>query len=127
MLFQSLPTLAKENLSDNHSFSTSISPFVISYFEHPQIEKYKSLIEKSYRDIGIKVTFVQIEGERASLSVQNGLVDADVINDPYVAKSFDNMTAVGPSLTTANIFLICRKEIVCDSSVLKDSTKLVLT
>lgn len=109
-----------------HSATPSEQPFLVSYFEHPQIEKYVQLIRKSYSDIGIQVKFVNIEGERAPKSLHSGLVDADVINDEFVAQHFPHMLRVGPILTEAGVFLICQQSIRCDPQLLGEPSKEIM-
>ena len=93
---------------------------LLSYFEHPQIEKYKQLIEKSYSELGIVVEFTRIEGERAYTVLDEGLVDGDVVAEIAVAERYTNIIIVQPALLTASVFLLCQPDIRCARDVLAE-------
>ena len=98
----------------------------ISYFEHPQMPFFKALVEKSYKDIGIETEFINIDGERATRALGQGLVDADILqNDVFIERHAD-IVLIEPPLSGVVVFLICRKGVICERSVLEDKQQKVM-
>ena len=95
--------------------------FLISYFEHPQIEKYKDVVKKSYEDIGISIKFINIEGERAYRTLDQGVTDAEMLIEKSVADKYPNILMVKPLLVEASFYLLCEKSLPCNRRVLHQS------
>lgn len=100
---------------------------VFNYLSHPQIEQFKSVLTKSYGDIGIKVEYVSLTSERGILSVDSGLVDGDVVRADYALRNFSNSLLVNPPLADGTRYLICKKGEVCDLSVFNSASHIFAT
>lgn len=101
-----------------HQYDHYPDKVLISYFEHPQIEKYKHILVKSYDQLGIAVKFTRIEGERAYVALNDGLVDGDIAAELPVAERYPNVLVVQPALLTASIFLYCQPDVACTRDIL---------
>ena len=100
ILFISLYVLSSEASAVKIGNGNANSDFVVGYANHPRvISYYKPLIERAYRDIGIKVKFEQVGGERGLRLLNEGMTDADVIRYSVVAEPNTNIVVVPPALS----------------------------
>lgn len=100
-------------------YARNSQEFVVSYVNHPQVKRYKDLIVKSYKDIGIEVVLVETPLARRLLALNDGIVDADV-GALDLSDSLDNVVRVEPKLYDIQAVLTCRKELICSDIVIND-------
>ncbi len=94
--------------------------FRVGYYPHYQIDKFKQLIEKSYQDIGINVTFIEIPvAERSSTELAAGRIDAEVLRTKITAQKLEKMLIIEPPIMVATMYLVCRTGLSCLLEVLQ--------
>ncbi|WP_100641916.1 hypothetical protein [Alteromonas facilis] len=97
------------------------SAYTVGYYPHFQIDKFKTIVEKSYQDIGIDIEFVEMAvAERAYLELNAGHLDAEVARAKQNAQHYENVVVIEPHILEANMYLLCKPERVCDTSVFTD-------
>lgn len=73
---------------------------ILSYVKHPQLEEtYIPLLASVYKELGLPIQFVAMPLDRAITSINNQLVDGDVMRYKKVLNRLDNIVIVSPPLT----------------------------
>ena len=98
----------------------------ISYVEHPNISMLKKVIQSSYEQAGIQVTYKAAPQEKGLIAINEGIVDGDVARSRNGITRYENLLQVGKPLVTANYYLICRNGKACDESLLEQSETEIL-
>ncbi|MBU2978252.1 hypothetical protein [Alteromonas sp. C1M14] len=102
--------------------------YIISYVAHPRIETfYNDIVKEAYERLGLRVQFMEVSGERGLMLLNEGLVDASSVRVHRAVKHFENVIALDPPVGKAYTNLYCSARVVCDASILTDSTETVVT
>lgn len=102
-------------------------PFIISYFDHPQIPPIREVIKQSYADIGIKVEFIELPIGRGLINLNKGITDADVVRPVENVNNHPNVRFVPPAITQSEIVLFCTLEVSCNLSVIENKDVTITT
>lgn len=109
------------------STTQSHQPFVIAHIPHPDIAPFKAVLKDIYQQLGIDVEFVAMPGVIGLEKLSRGLVDADLVRIPPTIAKFNNVLKLNPGFPNIMVVLVCQPGIRCDTSVLSDPSKTILS
>ncbi|RDV24887.1 hypothetical protein DXV75_12520 [Alteromonas aestuariivivens] len=99
----------------------------IGYYPHYQIEKYRSLIERSYQRLGFDIQFVAIvSSQRSLLELEKGNIDAELMRSAATASECGDAVILEPPLLTAQVMLLCKQPAPCTPEVLSNPENTVI-
>ena len=93
--------------------------FNITLMDYPgALKRYGKPLAKAYQSLGIDVEYTKL-GKGITLNQTNqGTFDGDLMRAEGIEKSYANLIAVGQPLATANIVVLCQKNIACTNELL---------
>jgi len=93
--------------------------FNITLMDYPgALERYGKPLAKAYQTLGLHVEFTKL-GKGITLNQTNqGKFDGDLMRAQGIEKYYSNLLAVGQPLATANIVVLCQKNIDCTNELL---------
>lgn len=112
-----------KNADDDIGVSCPVpKQLVFSSLRHPKIQKdIQPLLQRAYRQLGIEVNFIVTSSYRDLLLVsENRLMGSAAFAEDIIDK-VPNLVPVNPPLTAMSYVLLCRKGLVCDSSIFNNS------
>lgn len=102
---------------------------IISYVVHPHVEDiYLPLVRTVYENLGFTVEFLPISIKRGLVSLDEGLVDADVARFMSGITIYKGISAIKPTLGQGIVHLLCNKnqQVACDSRIMDDKDITIL-
>jgi hypothetical protein len=109
------------------SHSVNDKKMTISYVVYPQVEGYVALIKDVYTELGFKVTLLSTPSTRGLILLNAGEVDADVVRVRRTVEQYPNAVLVEPALKVGKLVLLCRKDVICETSVLHSKNEVLLS
>lgn len=93
--------------------------FKITYMDYPgAIERYGKTFQQAYAQLGITLEFVKLSDGLTLQDTDQGKFDGDLMRGSGIEKSFQQLMPVGNALESANIVLLCQRQVICEPSVL---------
>lgn len=105
---------------------TANQNFVISHAPHYEVDNYKHIIRKAYRELGINVTFVELPAERRFISLSKGLVDADLGAHRLLSNVYENLIYIDVQIADFSVYLWCRNK-PCGEVVIRNPQMTIYT
>jgi hypothetical protein len=101
---------------------TEITKFNITLMDYPgALERYGEPLTKAYKAVGIDIEFTKL-GNGITLNHTNqGKFDGDLMRAQGIEKTYGNLLAVGKPIATADIVVLCQKNIACTNVLLNDN------
>ncbi|QJR80838.1 hypothetical protein CA267_008615 [Alteromonas pelagimontana] len=101
------------------------SEMLISTVNHPAVNYIKPVVTRSYKDLGLEVSYVQMPVTRRLIALNEGLIDGDLAAREDAEDEYENILRVGPPLCELSYILVCPKDVPCDTSVFTEGEKSV--
>jgi hypothetical protein len=98
----------------------------IGFASHPAVVKnYLSIVKKAYAKIGINPDFIPVSDRRSIKMLSEAKLDGLVIRGQKTMLQHPGFITVPPMLGAADIRLICQPKLLCNKSLLDDSSKIL--
>jgi len=101
----------------------------ISYVDHPAVATiYLSIIKAMYKEADISIELFQVNNSPRSIKALNdGFFDADIGKILSSIKHRKNIIHVPTPIGAVGLYLVCRKNITCNESILDDGENLIVS
>ena len=102
-------------------------PLMVSYVEHPAVtKKYMPVVKAMYQEANIDTKLFLVNNSPRSVKALNeGFFDADIGKILSSIKGQENIIYVPTPIASVSLYLICRKQVVCDKKVLDDNKSII--
>jgi len=98
----------------------------IGFASHPAVVKnYLTIVKQAYAKIGINPDFILLSDRRSIKMLSEAKLDGLVIRGQKSMGQYPSFIRVPPMLGAADIRLICQQKLLCDKSLLDDSSKIL--
>lgn len=101
----------------------------VSYVEHPAVKKtYQPIVEAMYEQANVNIRLFQVSNSPRSVKALNdGFFDADIGKILSSIKHHENIMYVPTPIAIVGLYLICRKDIICDGTILDDEQSIIVS
>jgi len=100
---------------------------MVSHVKHPAVtKKYLPVVKAMYQQANIDTKLFLVNNSPRSVKALNeGFFDADIGKILSSIKGQENIIYVPTPIASVGLYLVCRKQIVCDKKVLDDSRNII--
>lgn len=117
-------------LSFSFSFTLNAEPVLsVSYVKHPAVQAtYLPVVKAMYEKANVTIQLFEVSNSPRSVETLNdGFFDADIGKVLSSIKDHENIIYIPTPIATVGLYLICRREVVCNKTILDDDRKIIIS